>query len=254
MNIDEETIGNLPASYVESLSYYEALQVLDKEKQDILISGENIKTINNESILGSGNIDVEGTPGPQGPQGPKGDTGPQGPKGDTGDTGPQGPKGDTGDTGPQGPKGDTGDTGPQGPKGDTGDTGPQGPKGDTGATGPQGPQGPQGPAGSTNNNYSYTSFKIGTGVTGEDVYRVVINTLSPSTVNTWKDIGVGTINTLYRYQCFIEADGALYDGIALDTSGSSPLVVIPYYNNNTRFRTSNSYYLNRAMRIIIEYS
>lgn len=30
------------------------------EKQDVLVSGENIKTINNESILGSGNITIEG--------------------------------------------------------------------------------------------------------------------------------------------------------------------------------------------------
>ena len=32
-----------------------------KNKQDILISGKNIKTINNESLLGNGNIDIEGT-------------------------------------------------------------------------------------------------------------------------------------------------------------------------------------------------
>ena len=30
-------------------------------KQDTLVSGTNIKTINNESILGSGNITVEGS-------------------------------------------------------------------------------------------------------------------------------------------------------------------------------------------------
>lgn len=29
-------------------------------KQDTLVSGTNIKTINNESILGSGNIDIQG--------------------------------------------------------------------------------------------------------------------------------------------------------------------------------------------------
>lgn len=33
---------------------------LQNNKQDILISGENIKTINNESILGSGNINIQG--------------------------------------------------------------------------------------------------------------------------------------------------------------------------------------------------
>lgn len=30
------------------------------DKQDELVSGTNIKTINNESILGSGNIDIQG--------------------------------------------------------------------------------------------------------------------------------------------------------------------------------------------------
>ena len=34
--------------------------VLQNNKQDVLISGENIKTINNESILGSGNIETGG--------------------------------------------------------------------------------------------------------------------------------------------------------------------------------------------------
>ena len=29
-------------------------------KQNVLVSGENIKTINNQSILGSGNIDIQG--------------------------------------------------------------------------------------------------------------------------------------------------------------------------------------------------
>ena len=33
---------------------------VDGAKQDILVSGENIKTINNNSILGSGNLDIEG--------------------------------------------------------------------------------------------------------------------------------------------------------------------------------------------------
>lgn len=59
----------------------------DATKQDVLVSGTNIKTINGTSILGSGDITAVGPQGPQGPQGPKGD------KGDTGDTGPQGPAG-----------------------------------------------------------------------------------------------------------------------------------------------------------------
>lgn len=32
----------------------------DIEKQDVLVSGTNIKTINSESLLGSGNIDIGG--------------------------------------------------------------------------------------------------------------------------------------------------------------------------------------------------
>ena len=35
-------------------------------KQDTLVSGTNIKTVNNNSLLGSGNITIQGEPGPQG--------------------------------------------------------------------------------------------------------------------------------------------------------------------------------------------
>ncbi len=85
-------------------------------KQDTLVSGENIRTINQQSVLGSGNITVEGTgtPGPEGPQGPKGDTGSQGPTGTTG------AKGDTGERGPQGEQGVKGDNGIQGIQGPAG--------------------------------------------------------------------------------------------------------------------------------------
>ena len=90
--------------------YYTRAEIneLLAEKQDELVSGENIKTLNNESLLGPGNIDLEGIAGPTGPQGPKGETGATGPKGDTGPQGPQGA------TGLQGPKGETGATGPAG--------------------------------------------------------------------------------------------------------------------------------------------
>ena len=33
---------------------------LDSEKQDVLVSGENIKTINSQSILGNGDIEISG--------------------------------------------------------------------------------------------------------------------------------------------------------------------------------------------------
>lgn len=44
-------------------------------KQDALVSGENIKTINGESIVGSGDITVAGGSGEKGDKGDKGDTG-----------------------------------------------------------------------------------------------------------------------------------------------------------------------------------
>lgn len=47
-------------------------------KQDALVSGENIKTINGESIVGSGDIEISGGSGEIGPQGPKGEDGEDG--------------------------------------------------------------------------------------------------------------------------------------------------------------------------------
>ena len=111
--------------------YYTRAEIdeLLADKQDELVSGENIKTINNESILGEGNIDLDIIEGPTGPTGPQGEIGPTGPQGDTG------PQGETGATGPTGPQGETGLQGP---------TGQQGPQGETGATGPKGDTGPAG--------------------------------------------------------------------------------------------------------------
>lgn len=40
----------------------EASNALDESKQDSLVSGTNIKTVNNQSILGSGNIDLVNAP------------------------------------------------------------------------------------------------------------------------------------------------------------------------------------------------
>lgn len=41
----------------------DAINELDSDKQDTLVSGTNIKTINNTSLLGSGNITIEGGSG-----------------------------------------------------------------------------------------------------------------------------------------------------------------------------------------------
>ena len=69
----------------------EELQEALADKQDLLVSGESIKTINNISVLGTGNIVIpkgedgqDGAPGPAGPQGPEGPVGPQGIQGNTG--------------------------------------------------------------------------------------------------------------------------------------------------------------------------
>ena len=48
------------------------------------IEGQNFKTINGNSILGSGDIDIVGAQGPAGPQGPQGEQGIQGVQGEAG--------------------------------------------------------------------------------------------------------------------------------------------------------------------------
>lgn len=57
----------IPSGYVEgetpvppSPTVYDQLMKAVEKKQDKLVSGENIKKINNESLLGSGNIDIPG--------------------------------------------------------------------------------------------------------------------------------------------------------------------------------------------------
>lgn len=58
---DKVLIGFLNNSIYDVVCYG-ALDkgVHDDTKQDLLISGENIKTINNTSLLGSGNINIQG--------------------------------------------------------------------------------------------------------------------------------------------------------------------------------------------------
>lgn len=123
------------------------------EKIQTAIEGQNFKTINGNSILGSGDIDIVGTQGPagpqgaQGPQGIQGIQGEQGPQGPQGERGEQGIQGEQGPQGPAGPQGVKGERGEQGEKGDQGAQGPQGERGEQGPQGIQGEQGPQGPAG-----------------------------------------------------------------------------------------------------------
>ena len=49
-----------PSSFVESENVQDAITELGNCKQVMLVSGANIKTINGESILGSGNIEIQG--------------------------------------------------------------------------------------------------------------------------------------------------------------------------------------------------
>lgn len=69
----------------ESLKEYLKIADADAKYQKILVSNENIKTVNGQTLLGSGDIVI--------PKGDKGDTGAQGP---AGADGAQGPKGDAG--------------------------------------------------------------------------------------------------------------------------------------------------------------
>ena len=63
--IDNAVSGKVDSSRVDEIEEVtaSALVELHSTKQDILVSGTNIKTINNESILGSGNIEIQGGSG-----------------------------------------------------------------------------------------------------------------------------------------------------------------------------------------------
>jgi len=52
-------ITNTPAGNIAAVTVQAALNELDTEKQAVLVSGTNIKTINGESLLGSGDIVIE---------------------------------------------------------------------------------------------------------------------------------------------------------------------------------------------------
>lgn len=64
---DKVIIGFLNNSIYDAVCYG-ALdkQINDDSKQDLLVSGTNIKTINHQSLLGSGNITIEGGSGGSG--------------------------------------------------------------------------------------------------------------------------------------------------------------------------------------------
>jgi len=101
------------------------------------------------SLVVTGDLDIQGSiygnglSLPTGPTGSTGARGPCGPQGDTGITGARGPCGPSGNSNPT-----TGAKGPCGPSGapnpTTGAKGPCGPQGYTGVTGAKGPCGPSG--------------------------------------------------------------------------------------------------------------
>lgn len=57
-NSSKPTPTQLEQIESEIATLQDNVQELDQNKQDLLVSGENIKTINNESLLGSGNLEV----------------------------------------------------------------------------------------------------------------------------------------------------------------------------------------------------
>lgn len=67
LSYPSQGIVKIAKMYSENFSFsavnppvYDTLKNVVNEKQETLVSGTNIKTINNESILGSGNIDIQG--------------------------------------------------------------------------------------------------------------------------------------------------------------------------------------------------
>lgn len=96
-NVDNTSDLNKPIST--------ATQTALDTKQEILVSGTSVKTINGQSILGNGNIEITTETDltdyytkseTDSLVGDKGDTGEKGDKGDKGDTGEKGDKGDDG--------------------------------------------------------------------------------------------------------------------------------------------------------------
>lgn len=56
----EDTTNTEPITPTDKEQIEQSLIDLENNKQDVLVSGVNIKTINDESILGSGNITIQG--------------------------------------------------------------------------------------------------------------------------------------------------------------------------------------------------
>ena len=59
-SLTEDDVNNIISSNETVVTLTNDVRDLQTDKQDILESGTNIKTINNQSILGSGNIEIQG--------------------------------------------------------------------------------------------------------------------------------------------------------------------------------------------------
>lgn len=57
-SLKEEYENSEPITPSDKEQIEQAITDLENNKQDLLVDGENIKTINNESLLGSGNLEV----------------------------------------------------------------------------------------------------------------------------------------------------------------------------------------------------
>lgn len=159
-----------------------AAKNVDEDYDDIILSRGSVKTINGESIFGSGDIPISGGSGEVGPQGPQGD------KGDKGDTGvgvqsvaqtttsnTDGGSNIVTVTLTDGTKSTfTVKNGSKGSQGVQGEQGPKGDKGDTGANGTNG-----------TNGVSVSSIKQTTTSTADGGTNVVTVTLSNGTTSTF---------------------------------------------------------------------
>lgn len=65
-NVSSNEDGAVVITLVNGDTYTIDLNHTHPDKQDLLVSGTNIKTVNNNSLLGSGNITITGEPGPAG--------------------------------------------------------------------------------------------------------------------------------------------------------------------------------------------
>jgi len=104
---------------------------------------------------------------------------------------------------------------------------------------------------------SYSTNEINTGkkwINGETIYRKVILTTSPSSTNTWANVGsVSNLSTL------ISINGTLYgtsDGRILPINDPEPSyeIVTTVINGNVQMKTSSTLFTSKPCHIILEYT